>query len=132
MYRQEALARTLHKKHNARRGASIGVLLPLSVAKLGLCGILGASFATKKEEGSMTRLLLAASLSCIIVVCGALALPMLVEFPAAVVCDRRGPNIDAELSSTRIGGYFEEHRIGPCVTYTHKSRPVPGGAHGGD
>jgi hypothetical protein len=48
-----------------------------------------------------------------------------VELPAAVVCDR-GPTKDVEISSTAAGGYFVKHHIGPCVTYTHKSRPVPG------
>ena len=54
------------------------------------------------------------------------------EFPAAVVCDRGKPNV--EISSTAIGGYFKERQVGPCVMYTHKSRPVPGilGSSGGD
>jgi hypothetical protein len=30
---------------------------------------------------------------------------------------------NVEVSSTVSGGYFEEHRIGLCVAYTHKSRP---------
>jgi hypothetical protein len=56
----------------------------------------------------------------------------LIEFPAAVVCDRGKSNV--EISSTAIGRYFETHLIGPCVTHTHKSRPVPGilGDQGGD
>jgi hypothetical protein len=65
----------------------------------------------------MNRLLLVVSVGCILLTCGALL--FFLELPSVVVCDRRGPNI--EISSTSIGGYFEEHRIGPCVTYTHKS-----------
>jgi hypothetical protein len=42
------------------------------------------------------------------------------DVPAAVVCDRGGQNV--EVSSTARRGYFEEHRLGPCVTYTHKVR----------
>lgn len=41
------------------------------------------------------------------------------DIPVAVVCDRGRPNV--EVSSTDIGGHFVEHRIGPCVTYTHKA-----------
>jgi hypothetical protein len=51
------------------------------------------------------------------------ALFSLVRFthqPVAVVCDRGKPNV--ELISTAKHGYFEEHHIGPCVTYTHKIR----------
>ena len=28
---------------------------------------------------------------------------------------------------TARGGYFEEHRVGPCVTFTHKSTPTQAG-----
>jgi hypothetical protein len=47
-----------------------------------------------------------------------------VEVPAAVVCDRGKPNV--EISSTAVGGYFEERHVGPCVMYTHKSSPIRG------
>ena len=40
--------------------------------------------------------------------------------PVAVVCDRGRPNV--KLISTNKHGYFEEHHIGLCVTYTHKVR----------
>jgi hypothetical protein len=40
--------------------------------------------------------------------------------PVAVVCDRGRPNV--KLTSTNKHGYFVEHQIGPCVTYTHKVR----------
>jgi len=52
------------------------------------------------------------------------------EIPVAVICDRGRPNVD--LSSTAPGGYFEVHHIGPCVTYTHKSRPAGRISGGGD
>jgi Sec-independent protein secretion pathway component TatC len=51
-----------------------------------------------------------------------------VELPVAVVCDMGRQNV--ELSSTARRGYFEEHRLGPCVTYTQHSRSTPTG--GGD
>jgi hypothetical protein len=53
---------------------------------------------------------------------------MVVELPVAVVCDMGRQNV--ELSSTARRGYFEEHRLGPCVTYTQHSRSIPTG--GGD
>jgi hypothetical protein len=79
----------------------------------------------------MNRLLLAsvATLGCIILTGGVLLGALLLELPSAVVCDR-GPSKTVNISSTRAGGYFVEHRIGPCVAYTHESRAVPGG--GGD
>jgi hypothetical protein len=40
--------------------------------------------------------------------------------PVAVVCDRGRPNV--KVISANKHGYFEEHQIGPCVTYTHKVR----------
>ena len=39
-----------------------------------------------------------------------------VKLPVAVVCDRGRQNV--ELTSTARRGYFEEHRLGPSVTYT--------------
>ena len=45
------------------------------------------------------------------------------EIPVAVVCDRGRQNV--ELMSTARRGYFEEHRLGTCVTYTQHSRPIP-------
>ena len=44
--------------------------------------------------------------------------------PVAVVCDRGKPNV--KLISTNKHGYFVEHHIGPCVTYTHKVRHPTG------
>jgi hypothetical protein len=77
---------------------------------------------------TLMRLLLAL-VGCIILTYAALVVAgPLWEVPVALVCDRGGQNV--EVSSTVRGGYFEEHRIGPCVTYTHKSRPTPTG--GGD
>jgi hypothetical protein len=74
---------------------------------------------------TLKRLLLAV-VGCGILTYGALVVAgPLWEVPAAVVCDR-GPTKNVEISSTAAGGYFEEHHIGPCVTYTHKSRPVAG------
>jgi hypothetical protein len=73
---------------------------------------------------TLKRLLLAVG-GCIILTYGALVVAgPLVEVPAAVVCDRGKPNV--EISSTASGGYFEERHVGPCVMYTHKSRPVAG------
>jgi hypothetical protein len=69
--------------------------------------------------------LVLATVGCVVVTYAALVVTVFLEFPAAVVCDR-GPTPSVEVSSTRIGGYFEEHRIGPCVAYTHKSRAVGG------
>ena len=43
-----------------------------------------------------------------------------VEMPSLVLCDRWKPNVVISSTTTR-GGYFEEHRIGPCVYETHKS-----------
>jgi hypothetical protein len=72
---------------------------------------------------SFGRLILA-MLGCIVVTYAALvAVAVFLELPAVVVCER-GPTPNVEVSSTRIGGYFEEHRIGPCVAYTHKSRAL--------
>jgi hypothetical protein len=53
---------------------------------------------------------------------------MFVALPVEVVCDMGRQNV--ELSSTARRGYFEEHRLGPCVTYTQHSRLIPTG--GGD
>ena len=74
--------------------------------------------------------LVLAMVGCIVVTYAALVVAALLELPVAVVCER-GPTPSVELSSTRIGGYFEQHRVGPCVAYTHKSRIVPA-AGGGD
>jgi hypothetical protein len=55
------------------------------------------------------------------------ALFLLVRFthtPVAVVCDRGRPNV--KLTSTNKHGYFVEHHIGPCVTYTHKVKHETG------
>jgi hypothetical protein len=49
--------------------------------------------------------------------------------PVAVVCDRGEPNV--KLISTNKHGYFEEHHVGPCVTYTHKVRHLFTGVSGG-
>ena len=69
--------------------------------------------------------LLRAVVGCVILTYATLVVvAVFVEIPVAVICDRDKPNV--ELSSTAAGGYFETHRIGPCVTYTHKSRPVAG------
>jgi hypothetical protein len=73
---------------------------------------------------TLKRLLLAV-VGCIVLTYAALVVAgPLVEVPAAVVCDRGKPNV--EISSTASGGYFEERHVGPCVMYTHKSRPVAG------
>jgi len=71
---------------------------------------------------SFGRLVLA-MVGCIVVTYAALVVTAFLDFPAAVVCDR-GPTKNVEVSSTAIGGYFEEHRVGPCVAYTHKSRAL--------
>jgi hypothetical protein len=85
-------------------------------------------------ERTLHRLVLAV-VGCVILTYAALVVAgPLWDVPVAVVCDR-GPTKNVELSSTAKGGYFETHRIGPCVTYTHKSRPVAGlsgGSGGGD
>ena len=52
----------------------------------------------------------------------------LLGVPAVIVCDRGKPNLAVYSTDTDV--YFEENRIGPCVTYTHKATPVPG--PGGD
>ena len=71
---------------------------------------------------------LIAVFACVVLGYGALVVAgPLVELPVALVCER-GPMKNLELSSTVRGGYFEEHRVGPCVTYTHKSRPTPAGS----
>ena len=73
----------------------------------------------------MHRIVLAV-VGCVILTYGALVVAgPLVELPAAMVCDR-GPTKNVEISSTAAGGYFEERHVGPCVMYTHKSRPVAG------
>jgi hypothetical protein len=74
--------------------------------------------------------LVLATVGCVVVTYAALVVTVFVDFPAAVVCER-GTTPNVEVSSTRIHGYFEEHRIGLCVAYTHHSR-APGGAVGGD
>ena len=67
----------------------------------------------------MKRLLLA-MLGCIVLTyAGLVVVGPLWDVPVAVVCDRGGQNV--EVSSRARGGYFEEHRVGPCVTYTHKN-----------
>jgi hypothetical protein len=84
--------------------------------------------------GHTLKRLLLAVVGCIILTYAALVVAgPLWEVPVAVVCDRGGQNV--EVSSTVRGGYFEQHHVGPCVTYTHKtrnpwSRPTPTG--GGD
>ena len=69
----------------------------------------------------MTRLVIAV-LWFIALSCAVLAATVLAHLPVAVVCDRERPNV--EVSSMVKGGYFEEHRVGPCVAYTHKSRAL--------
>jgi len=49
--------------------------------------------------------------------------------PVAVVCDRGRPSV--KLTSTNEHGYFVRHRLGFCVTYTHKVRH-PTGEHARD
>jgi hypothetical protein len=50
------------------------------------------------------------------------------KIPTALVCDRGAPN--TKVSSTAKLCYFDKCQVGPCVLYTHKSRPAPTG--GGD
>ena len=70
---------------------------------------------------TLKRLLLAV-VGCIVLTYVALVMAgPLWDVPVAVVCDR-GPMKNVVVSSTVSGGYFEEHRVGPCVAYTHKSR----------
>jgi hypothetical protein len=67
----------------------------------------------------MTRLYVAACVGIVLL----LGLFLFVKFthqPVAVVCDRGKSNV--KLTSTNKHGYFVEHHIGPCVTYTHKVR----------
>ena len=81
----------------------------------------------------MRRLYVAVFVGIVLLLGLCVLVRLTVEIPVAVICDRDKPNV--EISSTAIGGYFETHRIGPCVTYTHKRRPVPGilgGRGGGD
>jgi hypothetical protein len=69
---------------------------------------------------TLARLLLAV-VGCTILTYAALVVAVpLWDVPVAVVCGR-GPTKNVQVSSTQAGGHFEEHRIGPCVTYTHKS-----------
>jgi hypothetical protein len=42
------------------------------------------------------------------------------DFPTAVVCER-GDAASVDVSSTRIRGYFDAYRLGPCVAYIHHS-----------
>jgi hypothetical protein len=103
------------------RMVSTNVVLALLVVTVSVVVWLGfkSGFAH-----TLKRLLLAV-VGCIILTYAALVVAgPLWDVPVALVCDRGGQNV--EVSSTARGGYFEEHRIGPCVTYTHKSRPVAG------
>ena len=81
------------------------------------------------EERSMTlkRLLVvtSGSLGCVVLMYATLVVASpAAEMPAALVCDRGRANV--EISTTAIGGHFEEYRVGPCVAYTHNSRAVGG------
>jgi|SRR5215216_1310041 len=69
------------------------------------------------------RLVLAA-VACIVITYGALVAVAFVDHPGVLVCNRQAP-AHIVVSSTRseAGGYFEKHRVGPCVTYTHRSKP---------
>jgi hypothetical protein len=103
------------------------VALALLVGTLSVMVWLG--FAQGFEQ-TWRRLLLTV-IGCVVVTYAALVVAgPLLELPAVVVCER-GPTPNVEVSSTRIHGYFEERRVGPCVTYTHHSRPHVGG-QGGD
>jgi len=64
--------------------------------------------------------LVAIILSCVAVI----VVRVTIEVPSVAVCSRARSAPDIEVSSTRIGGYFEQRRVGPCVLYTHKSRGV--------
>jgi hypothetical protein len=78
----------------------------------------------KAAQWMRRRRLRAAVVLSIVLLVGLYLFVGFTEIPAAVICDRGKPNV--ELSSTAMGGYFEEHRRGPCVAYTHKSRPTGG------
>jgi Sec-independent protein secretion pathway component TatC len=68
---------------------------------------------------SMERLRVAVLGAVLLAYVGVVA-AALVELPVAVVCDMGRQNV--EVKSTARRGYFEEHRLGPCVTYTQHSR----------
>jgi hypothetical protein len=42
--------------------------------------------------------------------------------PTAVVCDRRAPNTEVHITSTRPQGRFVKSYVGTCVLYTHVAR----------
>jgi len=47
---------------------------------------------------------------------------MFLDLPAAVVCEREPSRyMDIAVSTPRKHGYFEEHRIGPCVAIMYNS-----------
>jgi hypothetical protein len=80
------------------------------------------------------RLTVAVLVGIVLLFAAVIAVSVTMEIPSIAVCSRSRVAPDIEVSSTRIGGHFEQQRIGPCVFYTHKSRPVPGvpDAGGGD
>ena len=82
-------------------------------------------------DQTLKTLVLAAE-GCIVLTYVALVASPLVQIPTAVVCDRRAPNTEVHITSTTPQGRFVKSYIGTCVLYTHVSRPVRGGAGGGD
>ena len=71
-------------------------------------------------ERTLKRLVRAV-VGCIIVTSAVLmVVSVFVEIPFGVICDRWKPNAEIYSTSTTRGGYFVEHRIGPCVYDTHK------------
>ena len=77
-------------------------------------------------EQTLHRLVLTV-VGCVILTYAAMAVAdTLVQIPTAVVCDRRAPNTEVQITSTAPQGRFVKSYIGTCVLYTHVSRPVPG------
>jgi hypothetical protein len=76
------------------------------------------------------RIALAALVAIVLLCVAVIVVRVTVEIPSVAVCSRARSEPDIEVSSTRIGGYFEQRRVGPCVLYTHEGRGAGGG--GGD
>jgi hypothetical protein len=82
-------------------------------------------------EQTLHRLVLAV-VGCVILTYAAMMVAgTLVQIPTAVVCDRRPPSTEVQITSTVPEGRFVKSYIGTCVLYTHVSRSIPGVA-GGD
>jgi hypothetical protein len=79
-----------------------------------------------RERRSMERLLIPVATCVVLATVTWVIAVMLLDFPTVVVCERGPTTPNVEVSSTRIHGFYDGYRVGPCVAYIHRSTDPSG------